>query len=121
MGPGCCCGCSGSGTAPDRSYAGTRMGEALDKLYRVKYAKSGRASCKKCSESLAKDPLQMAVIVQIFKQKPKGIRGLIFLAPENQPYLIRFTLPEKQTGGYQASLASQPPRGVPQGCSLRCS
>ncbi|XP_073072783.1 poly [ADP-ribose] polymerase 1-like isoform X3 [Manis javanica] len=64
MGPGCCCGCSGSGTAPDRSYAGTRMGEALDKLYRVKYAKSGRASCKKCSESLAKDPLQMAVIVQ---------------------------------------------------------
>ncbi|KAI5179926.1 Procathepsin L [Manis pentadactyla] len=46
------------------SYAGTRIGEALDKLYRVKYAKSGRASCKKWSESLAKDPLRMAVMVQ---------------------------------------------------------
>ncbi|XP_036778145.1 poly [ADP-ribose] polymerase 1-like isoform X2 [Manis pentadactyla] len=64
MEPGCCCGCPGSGTAPDCSYAGTRIGEALDKLYRVKYAKSGRASCKKWSESLAKDPLRMAVMVQ---------------------------------------------------------
>lgn len=80
MGPGCCCGCSGSGTAPDRSYAGTRMGEALDKLYRVKYAKSGRASCKKCSESLAKDPLQMAVIVQVrARSAASTLQGAVLL------------------------------------------
>ncbi|XP_048213481.1 poly [ADP-ribose] polymerase 1 [Perognathus longimembris pacificus] len=40
------------------------MAEASDKLYRVEYAKSGRASCKKCSESIPKDSLRMAIMVQ---------------------------------------------------------
>uniref|UniRef100_A0A7J7RUZ9 Poly [ADP-ribose] polymerase 1 n=1 Tax=Myotis myotis TaxID=51298 RepID=A0A7J7RUZ9_MYOMY len=40
------------------------MAEASDKLYRVEYAKSGRASCKKCSESIPKDALRMAIMVQ---------------------------------------------------------
>lgn len=40
------------------------MAEAEDKLYRVEYAKSGRASCKKCSESIPKDSLRMAIMVQ---------------------------------------------------------
>lgn len=40
------------------------MAEAADKLYRVEYAKSGRASCKKCSESIPKDSLRMAIMVQ---------------------------------------------------------
>uniref|UniRef100_A0AAX7SLP8 Poly [ADP-ribose] polymerase n=1 Tax=Astatotilapia calliptera TaxID=8154 RepID=A0AAX7SLP8_ASTCA len=35
-----------------------------DKLYRVEYAKSGRASCKKCKENIAKDSLRMAIMVQ---------------------------------------------------------
>ncbi|TKC42061.1 hypothetical protein EI555_011832, partial [Monodon monoceros] len=41
-----------------------RMAESSDKLYRVEYAKSGRASCKKCSESIPKDSLRMAIMVQ---------------------------------------------------------
>uniref|UniRef100_A0A2K6FA74 Poly(ADP-ribose) polymerase 1 n=1 Tax=Propithecus coquereli TaxID=379532 RepID=A0A2K6FA74_PROCO len=40
------------------------MAESADKLYRVEYAKSGRASCKKCSESIPKDSLRMAIMVQ---------------------------------------------------------
>ncbi|XP_006157311.1 poly [ADP-ribose] polymerase 1 [Tupaia chinensis] len=40
------------------------MAEASDKLYRAEYAKSGRASCKKCSESIPKDSLRMAIMVQ---------------------------------------------------------
>ncbi|XP_062938873.1 poly [ADP-ribose] polymerase 1 isoform X2 [Cynocephalus volans] len=40
------------------------MAEASDKLYRVEYAKSGRASCKKCGESIPKDSLRMAIMVQ---------------------------------------------------------
>uniref|UniRef100_A0A8C0JRH8 Poly [ADP-ribose] polymerase n=1 Tax=Canis lupus dingo TaxID=286419 RepID=A0A8C0JRH8_CANLU len=40
------------------------MAESSDKLYRVEYAKSGRASCKKCSESIPKDSLRMAIMVQ---------------------------------------------------------
>ncbi|XP_057363781.1 poly [ADP-ribose] polymerase 1 isoform X3 [Manis pentadactyla] len=40
------------------------MAEASDKLYRVEYAKSGRASCKKCGDSIAKDSLRMAIMVQ---------------------------------------------------------
>uniref|UniRef100_A0A669B8M1 Poly [ADP-ribose] polymerase n=1 Tax=Oreochromis niloticus TaxID=8128 RepID=A0A669B8M1_ORENI len=40
------------------------MREPLDKLYRVEYAKSGRASCKKCKENIAKDSLRMAIMVQ---------------------------------------------------------
>uniref|UniRef100_A0A667ZY40 Poly [ADP-ribose] polymerase n=1 Tax=Myripristis murdjan TaxID=586833 RepID=A0A667ZY40_9TELE len=39
------------------------MGEK-DKLYRAEYAKSGRASCKKCKENIAKDSLRMAIMVQ---------------------------------------------------------
>uniref|UniRef100_A0A4W6D949 Poly [ADP-ribose] polymerase n=1 Tax=Lates calcarifer TaxID=8187 RepID=A0A4W6D949_LATCA len=35
-----------------------------DKLYRAEYAKSGRASCKKCKENIAKDSLRMAIMVQ---------------------------------------------------------
>uniref|UniRef100_A0A8C6KUZ6 Poly [ADP-ribose] polymerase n=1 Tax=Nothobranchius furzeri TaxID=105023 RepID=A0A8C6KUZ6_NOTFU len=35
-----------------------------DKLYKAEYAKSGRASCKKCKESIAKDSLRMALMVQ---------------------------------------------------------
>ncbi|XP_030051590.1 poly [ADP-ribose] polymerase 1 isoform X2 [Microcaecilia unicolor] len=38
--------------------------EGGEKLYRAEYAKSGRASCKKCGENIAKDSLRMAVMVQ---------------------------------------------------------
>lgn len=41
------------------------MAEASDRLYRVEYAKSGRASCKKCGDSIAKDSLRMAIMVQV--------------------------------------------------------
>ncbi|XP_072912212.1 poly [ADP-ribose] polymerase 1 isoform X2 [Hemitrygon akajei] len=37
---------------------------AEDKLFRAEYAKSGRASCKKCGESIAKDSLRLAIMVQ---------------------------------------------------------
>ncbi|XP_067420946.1 poly [ADP-ribose] polymerase 1 isoform X2 [Emydura macquarii macquarii] len=40
------------------------MAEPADKLYRAEYAKSGRASCKKCGESIAKDSLRLAIMVQ---------------------------------------------------------
>ncbi|XP_063095480.1 poly [ADP-ribose] polymerase 1 isoform X2 [Cavia porcellus] len=40
------------------------MAESSDKLYRAEYAKSGRASCKKCGESIPKDSLRMAIMVQ---------------------------------------------------------
>ncbi|KAM4632765.1 poly [ADP-ribose] polymerase 1 [Polymixia lowei] len=41
------------------------MGDSQDdKLYRAEYAKSGRASCKKCKENIAKDSLRMAIMVQ---------------------------------------------------------
>uniref|UniRef100_A0A8C6KUJ5 Poly [ADP-ribose] polymerase n=1 Tax=Nothobranchius furzeri TaxID=105023 RepID=A0A8C6KUJ5_NOTFU len=40
------------------------MAETHDKLYKAEYAKSGRASCKKCKESIAKDSLRMALMVQ---------------------------------------------------------
>ncbi|KAG7242920.1 hypothetical protein INR49_017610 [Caranx melampygus] len=35
-----------------------------DKLYTAEYAKSGRASCKKCKENIAKGSLRMAIMVQ---------------------------------------------------------
>lgn len=41
------------------------MAEPADKLYRAEYAKSGRASCKKCGESIAKDSLRLAIMVQV--------------------------------------------------------
>ncbi|KAB0344398.1 hypothetical protein FD754_021324 [Muntiacus muntjak] len=40
------------------------MAESSDKVYRVEYAKSGRASCKKCKESIPKDSIRMAFMVQ---------------------------------------------------------
>ncbi|XP_004641229.1 poly [ADP-ribose] polymerase 1 [Octodon degus] len=40
------------------------MAESSDRLYRAEYAKSGRASCKKCGESIPKDSLRMAIMVQ---------------------------------------------------------
>lgn len=44
------------------------MAEPAEKLYRAEYAKSGRASCKKCGESIAKDSLRLALMVQV----PRG-------------------------------------------------
>ncbi|XP_070584140.1 poly [ADP-ribose] polymerase 1 [Erythrolamprus reginae] len=40
------------------------MAEPAEKLYRAEYAKSGRASCKKCKETIAKDSLRLAIMVQ---------------------------------------------------------
>ncbi|XP_040207277.1 poly [ADP-ribose] polymerase 1 [Rana temporaria] len=40
------------------------MAESTDKLYRAEYAKSGRASCKKCGDSIAKQSLRLALMVQ---------------------------------------------------------
>lgn len=44
-----------------------------DKLYKAEYAKSGRASCKKCKENIAKDSLRMAIMVQVMLQRLDGI------------------------------------------------
>lgn len=54
------------------------MAEASERLYRVEYAKSGRASCKKCSESIPKDSLRMAIMVQVRRGRAGGAgrRGL---------------------------------------------
>lgn len=49
-----------------------RMAEASERLYRVEYAKSGRASCKKCSESIPKDSLRMAIMVQVRRGRAGG-------------------------------------------------
>ncbi|XP_062980205.1 poly [ADP-ribose] polymerase 1 [Elgaria multicarinata webbii] len=40
------------------------MAEPAEKLYRAEYAKSGRASCKKCGDNIAKDSLRLAIMVQ---------------------------------------------------------
>ncbi|XP_053548122.1 poly [ADP-ribose] polymerase 1-like [Bombina bombina] len=40
------------------------MAEASEKLYRAEYAKSGRASCKKCGDNIAKESLRLAIMVQ---------------------------------------------------------
>ncbi|XP_043916143.1 poly [ADP-ribose] polymerase 1 [Protopterus annectens] len=37
---------------------------AEEKPYKAEYAKSGRASCKKCKENISKDILRMAIMVQ---------------------------------------------------------
>lgn len=55
----------GGGGLRGRQRHEGRMAESSDKLYRVEYAKSGRASCKKCSESIPKDSLRMAIMVQV--------------------------------------------------------
>lgn len=53
-----------------------------DKLYKAEYAKSGRASCKKCKENIAKDSLRMAIMVQVTSsgsftlKKPANIASL---------------------------------------------
>lgn len=41
------------------------MAESTDKLYRAEYAKSGRASCKKCGDNIAKQTLRLAIMVQV--------------------------------------------------------
>uniref|UniRef100_A0A673I3M8 Poly [ADP-ribose] polymerase n=1 Tax=Sinocyclocheilus rhinocerous TaxID=307959 RepID=A0A673I3M8_9TELE len=43
-----------------------------DKLYKAEYAKSGRASCKKCKENIAKDSLRMAIMVQVRNYPDSG-------------------------------------------------
>ncbi|MEE6473716.1 hypothetical protein FKM82_010148 [Ascaphus truei] len=40
------------------------MADSADKLYRAEYAKSGRASCKKCGDNIAKETLRLAIMVQ---------------------------------------------------------
>uniref|UniRef100_A0A8C5PLH5 Poly [ADP-ribose] polymerase n=1 Tax=Leptobrachium leishanense TaxID=445787 RepID=A0A8C5PLH5_9ANUR len=40
------------------------MAESADKLYRCEYAKSGRASCKKCKNLITKESLRLAIMVQ---------------------------------------------------------
>uniref|UniRef100_UPI00109F0920 LOW QUALITY PROTEIN: poly [ADP-ribose] polymerase 1 n=1 Tax=Podarcis muralis TaxID=64176 RepID=UPI00109F0920 len=40
------------------------MAEPAEKMYRAEYAKSGRASCKKCGDNIAKDSLRLAIMVQ---------------------------------------------------------
>ncbi|XP_053315053.1 poly [ADP-ribose] polymerase 1 [Spea bombifrons] len=40
------------------------MAEASEKLYRAEYAKSGRASCKKCGDNIGKESLRLAIMVQ---------------------------------------------------------
>ncbi|XP_048363626.1 poly [ADP-ribose] polymerase 1 [Sphaerodactylus townsendi] len=40
------------------------MAEPAEKQYRAEYAKSGRASCKKCGDNIAKDSLRLAIMVQ---------------------------------------------------------
>lgn len=60
-----------------------------DKLYKAEYAKSGRASCKKCKENIAKDSLRMAIMVQVMhyallwlnaaiKQQYFGVNAFVF-------------------------------------------
>ncbi|XP_053163184.1 poly [ADP-ribose] polymerase 1 [Hemicordylus capensis] len=39
-------------------------GGMAEKLYRAEYAKSGRASCKKCGDNIAKESLRLAIMVQ---------------------------------------------------------
>lgn len=51
------------------------MAESSDKLYRAEYAKSGRASCKKCGESIPKDSLRMAIMVQVGVRARLGLRA----------------------------------------------
>lgn len=53
-----------------------------DKLYKAEYAKSGRASCKKCKENIAKDSLRMAIMVQVRKRRLESahLRRLLVFA-----------------------------------------
>lgn len=48
------------------------MAEPAEKLYRVEYAKSGRASCKHCRENIAKESLRLAIMVQVPQGKGGG-------------------------------------------------
>lgn len=41
------------------------MEEHEDRPYRVEYAKSNRSKCKGCKESIEKDHLRLAVMVQV--------------------------------------------------------
>ncbi|XP_040286523.1 poly [ADP-ribose] polymerase 1 [Bufo bufo] len=40
------------------------MADASEKLYRAEYAKSSRASCKKCGDNISKESLRLAIMVQ---------------------------------------------------------
>lgn len=51
-----------------------------DKLYKAEYAKSGRASCKKCKENIAKDSLRMAIMVQVKAVGSGRLMKLLLLA-----------------------------------------
>lgn len=62
----------GKHTGGKRCGTSGRMAEASERLYRVEYAKSGRASCKKCSESIPKDSLRMAIMVQVRRGRAGG-------------------------------------------------
>lgn len=42
------------------------MGDEVSNLpYKAEYAKSGRASCKACKSTIAKDELRLAAMVQV--------------------------------------------------------
>ena len=41
------------------------MGDHSDLPFKAEYAKSGRASCKSCRDSIAKDSLRLAIMVQV--------------------------------------------------------
>lgn len=49
------------------------MAEPAEKLYRAEYAKSGRASCKKCKENIAKDSLRLAIMVQVLARTDAAV------------------------------------------------
>lgn len=70
------------------------MAEASERLYRVEYAKSGRASCKKCSESIPKDSLRMAIMVQVRRgwaggAGRRGPGGWVGSEPPHSPWAQR--------------------------------
>lgn len=84
------------------------MAESSDKLYRVEYAKSGRASCKKCSESIPKDSLRMAIMVQVLATGPLCAR---------RGFHVREGWGEGLPGGTGGPDPSEPARGLGRCCS----
>lgn len=88
------------------------MAEPSEKPYRAEYAKSGRASCKKCGESIAKDSLRLALMVQVRRGPASGQRGR---GPGAGPGSLRGSLTEPPQG-LLPLLPSAPP-----GPSLRFS
>ena len=41
------------------------MDERGDLPFKAEYAKSGRAACKRCKDTIAKDSLRLAIMVQV--------------------------------------------------------